>query len=250
MVDTKRLLNQFLTGHSGSRIHREGFDRSQLAGLARRLNGGHLDSSGLGGGGLAGGLASILMGSARGRKLGASALKMGGMGIIGALAYKAYQDWRAGKAPKNAGSFNEDTPILMAASGTPFIPSTEVEQQWLGRILLRAMIAAAKADGHIDAQEQANIFRQMDKLDLDSDDKAFVVDELRAPLNVDTIASAARNPAEATEIYTASLLVIDVDNAAERGYLDLLAARLNLDKELVAHLHATVEDVTEKVPAA
>jgi uncharacterized membrane protein YebE (DUF533 family) len=90
----------------------------------------------------------------------------------------------------------------------------------------------------------------MDSLDLDSDDKAFVVDELRAPLNVDAVAGAARTPAEAAEIYTASLLAIDVDNSEERGYLSLLATRLKLNEDLIAHLHATVEDVTEKVPPA
>jgi uncharacterized membrane protein YebE (DUF533 family) len=104
------------------------------------------------------------------------------------------------------------------------------------------MIAAAKADGHIDATEQANIFSAMDKLELDSEDKAFVVDELRAPVDVDSIARAARGPEEAAEIYAASLLAIDVDNAAERAYLALLAARLNLDDALVQHLHRTVED--------
>ncbi len=41
------------------------------------------------------------------------------------------------------------------------------------------MIAAAKADGHIDAKEQAAIFAEMDKLPLNADDKAFVMDELR-----------------------------------------------------------------------
>jgi len=240
MLDSKRLLDQFLTGQAGGRKHGKGFDPSQAAELAR----------GLGGSGLAGGLASILLGSKRGRKLSGSALRMGGVAVIGALAYKAYQDWKAGKAAVSASSRTRNASTLAPAKGTPFLPSTEVEQQWLGRSLLRAMIAAAKADGHIDAQEQANIFAQMDELDLDSDGKAFVVDELRAPLDVDAVASAARNPAEAAEIYTASLLAINVDNAAERGYLSLLAARLKLDEDLVAHLHATVEDVTEKGPAA
>jgi uncharacterized membrane protein YebE (DUF533 family) len=137
--------------------------------------------------------------------------------------------------------------MLPPPGETPFNPATEAEQQSLGRHLLRAMIAAAKADGHIDAAEQANIFAQMDKLDLDADDKAFVMDELRAPLDVDAVAKAARTPEEAAELYTASLLAIDVDNAAERGYLALLAARLRLDDKLVEHLHATVEGATEKV---
>lgn len=73
-----------------------------------------------------------------------------------------------------------------------------------------------------------------------ADDKAFVMDELRAKLDVDAAAGAAATPEEAAEIYTASLLAIDVDNAAERGYLAMLAARLRLDDALVAHLHGSV----------
>ncbi|MGH6927812.1 MAG: tellurite resistance TerB family protein, partial [Dongiaceae bacterium] len=160
-------------------------------------------------------------------------------------AYRAYRDWQAGKqAP--AAPTQQGSPVLAPPSDTPFNPSTEAEQQSLGRHLLRAMIAAAKADGHIDAEEQANIFAQMDKLDLDADDKAFVMDELRAPLDVDAVAKSARTPEEAAELYTASLLAIDVNNPAERGYLAMLAARLKLDDKLVGHLHATVEGATEK----
>jgi uncharacterized membrane protein YebE (DUF533 family) len=140
-------------------------------------------------------------------------------------------------------------PALPPPQGTPFNPTSESEQQSLSRNLLRAMIAAAKADGHVDATEQANIFGEMDKLNLSADDKAFVVDELRRPLDVDAVAKCARTQEEAAEIYAASLLAVDVDNPAERGYLGMLAARLNLDDELVAHLHATIEGATEKAPA-
>jgi uncharacterized membrane protein YebE (DUF533 family) len=136
--------------------------------------------------------------------------------------------------------------MLPAPVDTPFNPSSKADQQALSRHLLRAMIAAAKADGHIDATEQASIFARMDALPLAADDKAFVVDELRAPLDVDAVAKAARTPEEAAEIYAASLLAIDVDNAAERGYLALLAARLKLDDTLVQHLHANVAAVTQK----
>ena len=141
--------------------------------------------------------------------------------------------------------------MLPAPSGTPFNPSTESGQQTLARHLLRAMIAAAKADGHVDAQEQARIFAEMDKLPLGADDKVFVMDELRAKLDVDAVAGAAATPEEAAEIYMASLLAIDVDNAAERGYLAMLAARLRLDDALVAHLHGSVASATGKsVPVA
>lgn len=220
MFDAKRLLDQFLGGQGGK-------------GAGEFMKG-------AGGGALAGGLAAILLGSKTGREIGGEALKLGGMAAVGALAYKAYSDWQAGKEAPAAPSAPPSVPMLPAPSGTPFNPSTETGQQKLARHLLRAMIAAAKADGHIDAQEQARIFAEMDKLPLAADDKAFVMDELRAKLDIDAVAGAAETPEEAAEIYTASLLAIDIDNAAERGYLAMLAARLKLDDALVGHLQQTV----------
>ncbi|TAJ89367.1 tellurite resistance TerB family protein [Reyranella sp.] len=228
MFDAKRLLDQVVGGQGSG--------------------GGGDFLRGAGGGALAGGLAAILLGTKTGRKLGGEALKLGGVAAVGALAYKAYRDWQAGKQPAPATPEQQQqqapVPMLPAPSGTPFNPSTPSEQQTLARHLLRAMIAAAKADGHVDAQEQARIFAEMDKLPLAADDKAFVMDELRAKLDIDAVASAASTPEEAAEIYTASLLAIDVDNAAERGYLGMLAARLKLDDALVAHLQQNVAAAT------
>lgn len=231
MLDAKRLLDQFVGGPGGP------------GGPGGGSGGGDF-LRGAGGGALAGGLAAILLGTKTGRKLGGEALKLGGVAAVGALAYKAYRDWQAGKqaAPATAAPQPQSAPVPMlpAPSGTPFNPATPAEQQTLARHLLRAMIAAAKADGHVDAQEQARIFAEMDKLPLSSEDKAFVMDELRAKLDIDAVAGAAATPEEAAEIYTVSLLAIDVDNAAERGYLGMLAARLKLDDALVAHLQQSV----------
>ena len=232
MQDAKRLLDQFLGGG--------GTPGQQSGG-----GGGFL--SGAGGGALAGGLAALLLGTKTGRNIGGDVLKYGGMAAVGALAYKAYRDWQGGKqAPQTAEAARQSTPMLPPPSGTPFNPSSEAGQQSLVRHLLRAMIAAAKADGHVDAQEQARVFAEMDKLNLSSEDKAFVMDELRAKLDVDAVASAASTPEEAAEIYAASLLAVDIDNAAERGYLSMLAARLKLDDSLVAHLHQNVVAATKE----
>jgi uncharacterized membrane protein YebE (DUF533 family) len=202
---------------------------------------------GIGGGAVAGGLAALLMGSKSGRKMAGTALQLGGMAVVGALAYKAYHNWQSGKTVTQSTVPTAQAALPPPPLDTPFLPSRESEQQSLSRHLLRAMIAAAKADGHIDAKEQAAVFAEMDNLNLDADDKAFVIDELRKPLDVDAVASAARTPEEAVSIYTASLLAIDVDNPSERAYLGLLAARLKLDDALVKQLHATVEGAT--VPA-
>jgi uncharacterized membrane protein YebE (DUF533 family) len=257
MLDTKRLLDQFLGGPNMGQDQlpqtyqgqRGGGGLNDLVGSAQSMLGGNL--GGVGGGAIAGGLAAILLGSKTGRKLAGNAVTYGGMAALGALAYRAYQNYQAGKAPSaSAATLSADVAALPPPEGTPFNPKSEAAQQSLARNLLRAMIAAAKADGHIDAAEQANIFAQMDQLNLSSEEKAFVVDELRRPLDIDAVGSGVNSPEEAAEIYTASLLAIDVDNAAERGYLGMLAARLNLDEKLIAHLHATIEGTTEKAPAA
>lgn len=236
MLDAKRLLEQFLGGQGAG------------PGSGEFLRG-------MGGGALAGGLAAILLGTKSGRKLGGSALKLGGMAAVGALAYKAYRDWQASKsaAPGGQAPRASTSPLLPAPVGTPFNPADEAGQQNLARDLLRAMIAAAKADGHIDAQEQSRVFAQLDKLALTPDDKAFVMDELRSRLDIDAVAAAATTPERAAEIYAASLLVIDVDHAAERSYLAMLAARLNLDENLVAYLQRSVADAAagdEPVPSS
>lgn len=233
MFDAKRLMDQFL-GSGGATAGNAGT-------IARDL-GSRVLGSGFGGGAVAGGLAGLLLSSKQGRELGGTVLQLGGIAVVGGLAYKAYQNWQSGKQATPQPGAAASLPT--APGGSPFAPADEAGQQSLARNLLRAMIAAAKADGHIDAAEQANIFAQMDKLPLDADDKAFVMDELRAPLDIDAVARAARTPEEATEIYAASLLSIDIDNAAERGYLAMLAARLKLDDALVAHLHAAVDDIT------
>ena len=217
MADMKGLLDQLLGGKDG---------------------GGEF-LRGAGGGALAGGLAALLLGTKSGRKMGGTALKLGGLAAVGALAYKAYSDWQAGKQAGQATT--APVALLPAPTDTPFNPSTESGQQTLARKLIRAMIAAAKADGHIDSTKQARIFAEMDKLALGTDDKAFAMDELRARLDVDAVANAASTPEEAAEIYAASLLAVDVDNAAERGYLAMLAARLKLEDALVAHLEQNVK---------
>lgn len=245
MLDTKRLLDQFL-GQSVPRGQQPMRGGDMLGNIARGLGGGGGVPGGSGGMGnvaMMGGLAALLMGSRSGRKLAGSALNMGGMAAVGMLAYQAYKKWQASQG---GAGFAAPQPGAAPPAGTPFNPTSEPEQQRLARNLLRAMIAAAKADGHIDAKEQAAVFSEMDKCALDDGDKAFLMDELRKPLDADSVASSARSPEEAAELYAASLLAIDADNATEAEYLRRLAERLKLDPQLVAQLHATIEGATER----
>jgi uncharacterized membrane protein YebE (DUF533 family) len=119
---------------------------------------------------------------------------------------------------------------IPAAGGEPFELS-----------LIRAMIGAARADGHIDVDERNRIFEQVEKAGLDAEAKAFVFDSLNAPIGVTEVAAAARTPEQASEIYLVSRLAVNPDELAERAYLQALAHRLNLPDGLVAHLDRQVE---------
>ena len=229
MFDPKKLLEQFLGGNvPGS--GQKGLSPDLIKGLA--------------GGAAAGGLAGILLGGKSTRKLAGTALKLGGTAALAGLAYKAYNDWQASQQPSapEAPGMKDITPV---AQGTPFLPSAAKDQDLLSLAILRAMIAAAKADGHIDAGEQQKIFGKLDELDLDTEAKAFVMDELRKPLNIDQVVASATTPELAVEIYAASVVAIDPDDPAEQAYLAMLASRLKLEPGL----RAAIERETAKVLA-
>ena len=113
--------------------------------------------------------------------------------------------------------------------------------------LVRAMIAAAKADGHIDEEERKKIGDRLSLSGIGSEAEDFVRRELEAPLDLDALVASARTEAQKTELYTASRLAIEPDTRAERGYLDLLAGRLRLADALVDHIEATVSAAKEPV---
>lgn len=130
-----------------------------------------------------------------------------------------------------------------AASGTgasamldAFDPKeTAPEAEAAAGLMLRAMIQAAKADGGIDAEEQAKIMELVG--DADAADIAFVREQLAAP--VDVAALVADVPeAQKMQVYSMSLMGIRVDTDAEAAYLDELAGGLGLDQQTVNLLHA------------
>ncbi len=210
---------------------------------------GQLMGSGAAGGfagGLAGGLASSMLTSKKGRKLGKKALKMGGIAAVGAIAYGAYQKYSSSKTAIPGEQGQHDQTLQPAPEGSSFLPAQTdtAGQEELGLTLVRAMIAAARADGRLDAQESQAIFQRIETLDLAQDEKALLVEEMGQPVDVDGLVRSAKTPEIAAEIYVASLLAIDVDTAAEQSYLNMLAARLKLPAELVKELNQQVETQT------
>lgn len=181
-------------------------------------------------GAIATGLVAALL-SGGGRRLLGTGAKVGGAALIGGLAYRAYEDWKAGKTA-------EAGPIALPEPPPAFLPQDAAAADALSQHLLRAMIAAANADGQITPEERAKIAASLPQLGLDDAAQTVIAEELAAPLDVGDVVKLAGSEEEAASIYAASLLAINPDGAAEKGYLAMLAARLKLDAGLVAHLHA------------
>jgi uncharacterized membrane protein YebE (DUF533 family) len=108
-------------------------------------------------------------------------------------------------------------------------------------LLLRAMIAAAKADGEVDHEERAQIVGRLRAAGAGADVQRFVEEELAKPVDLYAITSEVRDAATAAEVYAASLVAIHVDTEAERRYLDNLALRLGLDQATVDEINRRVE---------
>ncbi|MCX7644792.1 MAG: tellurite resistance TerB family protein [Rhodobacteraceae bacterium] len=202
------------------------------------------DRKSLATGAAAGGVLALLLSGGKPKKLIKNAVKLGGVALVGGLAYKAYQDWQAGRQPQAAGA-GEPPPALPKPEGTVFLPAETGAAEALSLKLVRAMVAAAKADGHVTSAERRRIAAQLPQLGLGAEAEALISEELDAPLDVGRIAALASSPEEAAEIYAASLLVVDPEAPAERGYLAMLAARLKLDPRLVEHLHANALALVE-----
>lgn len=114
-------------------------------------------------------------------------------------------------------------------------------------VMLRAMIAAAHSDGHIDAQEHGRIRDQVAGYDLGAEEKSALYGYFAEPDSAATIAGLARTEAQKAEIYLASALSIDPDTPQETAYLSDLAEKLGLPQGLRDYLTAEAEAARAEV---
>ena len=197
--------------------------------------------SGRGKGALATGALSMLLGRRGGRRMGGKAVTYGGLAALGMLAYKAYGNWQAQQVQQGA--------VAPASTTSPSEPKTvdrlppeQVEEHSRG--ILKALVAAAKADGHVDDQERKMIEAELAQLTDDPELQHWLEAELNKPLDPVDVAAAATTPEMASEMYLASVLMVDEEQYMERAYLDELARQLKLDPQLKAELESQVRGVS------
>lgn len=223
MFDAQKILQQVLGGQ-------------QNAGSLQKSRG--MISSDHVTGAAVGGLAGLLLGSKSARKFVGPVAQLGGIAAVGTLAYQAWQAWQAsknGQTPTSSPALTND------AEGTTFLPQNAAQRNDMSLMVLSAMIAASKADGHIDAAEQEKIFARIDEDNLSSEEKAYLMDQFRKPLNIADLTAFATSPELAAEIYTASVVAIQPDTASEVTYLNNLASALQLEPGLRSNIDSVVK---------
>ncbi len=208
-------LDHLLKSAQGGGSANAGTPAASQGGLGGMLN------ADFGKGALTGGALGLLLGKNKTtRKL----ATYGGLAAIGVMAYKAYGDYKQqqdGSSPAEPQTVDRLPP-----------PQVELHSQ----AILKALVAAAKADGHIDARERQVIEGEFSRVNQDAELQQWLHAELEKPLDPSEVARAATTPEIASEMYLASLMAADEQNFMERAYLDELARQLKLDDALKARL--------------
>jgi uncharacterized membrane protein YebE (DUF533 family) len=169
------------------------------------------------------------IGAAAGALLGGGlggAARGGAMAVLGTLALGALKRAQAAREAEAAG------PATVAESEVRALTGPDSE-----KLVLKAMISAAKADGQIDQGEMQKIIGKISTDSVTPEEKQFVLDQMAEPLDVAALAAEARTQEQAAEVYAASILAIDADSDQEKAYLRQLAQALDLPAEAVTHLH-------------
>ncbi len=176
----------------------------------------------LGGAGGAGGLGSLLGGATGGAGAG---------GGLGGLLESLGGAGAAGGAAGGLGGL-----LNGALTGQPEAQAPTQQQEETAKILIQAMVNAAKSDGQIDEAEQQKIVSNLGD-EVSESERAFVLNEMQAPLDVPGFIASVPQGAE-QQVYLMSLMAIDLDSQAEAQYLDQLREGFGMSKEASNAIHA------------
>ncbi len=182
--------------------------------------GGSTDSQTSSSGGMGDLLGSILGGN------GASQ-NTGGLGGLLGSALTKYAQVQNKEAPTPSADNFDLLPVG--------IDKKEAEEQ--ATLIIRAMINAAKSDGSIDQEEQDKVIAKLG--DVTQAEVDFIRREFNAPLDVDAFIQSIPRGME-QQIYTVSLMAIDLDSNKEARYLGQLAEGLRIQPELANQIHEQV----------
>lgn len=214
MFDTRRLLEQLLSGASD--LARRGEDAAARAAGVGDDPAARQDFRKGALGGAAGGAAlALLLGTKTGRSLGQAGALAGGLAVVGKLAHDAWVKRQAGAAPAALPAPAEDA---------------------RARVLLAALVAAAKSDGHVDRAEMALIRDRLGALGPEAQE--LLIAELAAPLDAGALAARAPDPQLRHEVMAVTLAFTDPADPPEAAWREQVRTALGIAPEVAAEIEA------------
>jgi len=202
------------------------------------------------------GLVGLMFGKRKSGGVTSKLAKLGGLAVIGGLAYKAYQGRRqapsaglSGSDPagalsgsaSGAGSSQRSEHLVQpldVPEASRFHPVSQTEDDAM--LYLRAMVAAAACDGQVDAAERARIVKGMTEAGIDPAATRWLDEELSSPADVEELAAGVDDPEKAAQVYAAARIAIDPDTMQEREFLRQLAESLDLDETFRSQIEETI----------
>ncbi|MBR5705019.1 MAG: DUF533 domain-containing protein [Deltaproteobacteria bacterium] len=166
-------------------------------------------------------------------------VKAAGLAGAGAAAWYFYKKWAAQKNAQTS-----------AANGEPSAKQDSLDlQDPAAMLLLQVMIAAARADGHIDAEEQSRITALVQQMFPEQDTASLLKQLEAATVEPADIARQVNSVEQGEDVYRLSCLIIDIDEDAERRYMDTLAQALNISEERMHMLEGEAREARQKLAA-
>jgi len=176
--------------------------------------------------------------------------QMAGMASLGYLAYKAWQQHQgqnpaqapgermygeARGARKEGRSLGDRLADHLRQGPVAEEAGMQVSDE-KALLLIRAMVAAANADGEISQTERDAILGLVDQAGGSTEEREMLARELKDPPSLEDVVARVRDMETAEQVYLASEMAIVPDGKAEQSYLRYLADRLNLSPERVEEL--------------
>lgn len=208
---SKKLLLGALLGAGISLLNKE--RRQSLASGAAQPGLSQASGSAGGAAGAAGGIGALadvakkLFGQAQGKSAGAVGA---GAGMLGELF------GGGGKFSQKAAAAD----VSGASIGT-------VEGEDQADLLLKAMVAAAQADGNISPQEQEKIAESLGG-QLGASEISELKELFANPVDVNSLLSQVKDPATALKVYLVSAMTVNPNNPQDQRYIEQLSSALGI----------------------
>lgn len=174
---------------------------------------------------------------------GKGALALGGGAVVAAAAWDMYRKWSGQKSEPLSG--REPASPASAGIGSGALSGAEsgTDADRRAGLLLRAMVFAARSDGHMDDEEKASIRSALARMGFSPDVTTRLGALLDEPADPQAVAAGVRSPEEARDVYRLSCLAVRVDQFMERNYLDALASALGIAASEKAALEREAESM-------